>query len=181
MVFHEYDFTRELTQQARYGHRMAGTAEPNWLTQEEQDAWRAVASLLFQLPGALDRQLQRDAGLTLFEYMVLSGLSMAPDHTMRMSELALFANGSLSRLSNVVKRLEERGWIERHPDASDGRITVAVLTDAGWDVVVGAAPGHVDAVRRHVITPLTSTQLRALAAAAPRIAATLDDDGTCAP
>ena len=161
---------------------MNATSEPEWLSEEELAAWMAVASLLFQLPGALDRQLQRDSGLTLFEYFVLSGLSMSPERTLRMSELAVFANGSLSRLSNVAKRLEQRGWIERHPDPADGRYTVAVLTDAGWDVVVAAAPGHVDAVRRHVITPLTAAQLRALAAAAPRIAATLlDDGGDCQP
>ncbi|MHA3701188.1 MarR family winged helix-turn-helix transcriptional regulator [Jatrophihabitans sp. YIM 134969] len=158
---------------------MDEAAEPQWLEDDEQQAWIAIATLLFQLPGTLDRQLQRDSGLTLFEYFTLSGLSMAPDRTMRMSDLALFTNGSLSRLSNVAKRLEQRGWIERHPDPDDGRFTNAVLTDAGWDVVVAAAPGHVAAVRRHVIAPLTPAQLRALATVAPRIAATLDSDDRC--
>lgn len=158
---------------------MSTSPEPEWLSEDELQTWFAVASLMFRLPGTLDRQLQRDSGLTLFEYLVLSGLSMAPDRTMRMSELAVFANGSLSRLSNVVKRLEQRGWTERRPDPADGRFTTASLTDAGWDVVVAAAPGHVDAVRRHVITPLTATQLRAVATAGARIAATLDDGEAC--
>lgn len=83
---------------------------PRWLDAEQQHAWIGVAAMAIQLPGALDAQLQRDSGLSLFEYFVLSRLSMTSDQTLRMSALAELANGSLSRLSNVVKRLEQRGW-----------------------------------------------------------------------
>ena len=145
-----------------------------WLTHDEEAAWKAVAMLLLQLPGPLDAQLRRDSGLTLFDYLVLSSLSMAPGGELPMSELARLANGSLSRLSNVVKRFELRGWVSRRADPTDGRVTVAVLTPAGRDVVVAAAPGHVDAVRRHVLDPITIAQQRTLVAAADRISATLD-------
>src|SRR3954465_5709395 len=63
-------------------------SEPRWLDADEQETWMALAAVLMRLPGALDAQLQRDAGLTHFEYLVLSGLSMAPGRTMRMSDLA---------------------------------------------------------------------------------------------
>jgi DNA-binding MarR family transcriptional regulator len=174
---------------ARYGglvtaaeRRRAHTTE--WLTEEEQEAWRAVAMIFMQLPGPLDGQLQRDSGITLFEYMVLSYLSMAPRRTLRMSELAEVANGSLSRLSNVAKRLEQRGWLTREPDPADGRYTVASLTDEGWQLVRDAAPGHVDAVRQLVIEPLTGAQLRTLRAIGRRLRAGLDQtdllgDGCC--
>ena len=82
--------------------------EERWLTEDEQDAWLALASVLIRLPQALDAQLVRDAGLSHFEYAVLSGLSDAPDRTMRMSDLAGVAEGSLPRLSQVVARLEKR-------------------------------------------------------------------------
>ena len=169
----------EVMQLPRYRCSMSAAAEPEWLSEEELAAWMTVAALMLQLPGVLDRQLQRDSGLTMFEYLTLSGLSMRPERTMRMSELAVFANGSLSRLSNVVKRLEQRGWVERHPDPDDGRYTVASLTDAGWEIVVAAAPGHVGAVRKHVIAPLTPAQLRTIAAAGERIAATFGPDDSC--
>lgn len=164
------------------GRRRARTT--TWLTAEEQEAWRAVAIIFMQLPGPLDSQLQRDSGITLFEYMVLSYLSMAPRHTLRMSELADVANGSLSRLSNVAKRLEQRGWLTREPDPTDGRYTVASLTDEGWQLVRDAAPGHVDAVRQLVIEPLTRAQLRTLSAIGRRLRAHLDQtdvrgDGSC--
>ena len=51
---------------------------------EETDAWTAMVSLMLLLPGRLEAQLQRDSGLTLFEYLVLSSLSMAPDRSSGM-------------------------------------------------------------------------------------------------
>lgn len=143
--------------------------EPPWLSPDEQAAWLGAAALVFTVPGALDSQLQRESGIGLFEYMVMSSLSMSPERTARMSQLAELTNGSLSRLSNVVKRLEQRSWVVRRPDPTDGRFTVAWLTDDGWAKVVSAAPGHVRAVRHFVLDPLTRTQVRQLADIGPRI------------
>src|ERR1700709_2490697 len=108
-----------------------GPAEeaPPWLSDQERDTWLEVATIALQLPGLLDAQLQRDADLALFDYMVLSWLSMTPDRRMRMSELARLARGSMSRLSNVVKRLELRGLVHRQPDPTNGRYTLANLTE----------------------------------------------------
>ena len=152
----------------------APDGQPHWLDEREQDAWLAVAMLMLQLPGRLDAQLQRDSALTLFEYLVLSSLSMSPGRTKRMGELARLVNGSLSRLSNVAKRLEDRGWLERFVDPDDGRFTVARLTDIGAEIVVAAAPGHVAAVRRLVVDPLTDSQLRALADIGRRLRGAID-------
>ncbi|MFR9724802.1 MarR family winged helix-turn-helix transcriptional regulator [Streptomyces sp. MS19] len=142
---------------------------PQWLTPAEKDAWTGLVSLVLLLPGRLESPLQHASGLTLFEYLTLSHISESPGRRLRMSELAYLANGSLSRLSNVVKRFEARGWVERSPDPDDGRYTLAALTDAGYEVVVAAAPVHVRAVRELVIDPLTAADQRALA----RIAAKL--------
>jgi DNA-binding MarR family transcriptional regulator len=140
-----------------------GTSEPpRWLTDEEQQTWIALARVLIKVPAALDAQLQRDAQLSYFEYLVLSWLSMAADRTHRMSELAGLVNSSLSRLSHVARRLESQGWLSRRPDPTDGRYTLATLTDDGWRKVVAAAPGHVHAVRRIVLDPLTRAQVKQL-------------------
>jgi len=136
--------------------------EPRWLTHQEQDAWLAVATIAMQLPGVLDAQLQRDSDIGFFEYSVLSWLSMAQQRTVRMSDLAELSRGSLSRLSNVVKRLEQRDLVRRVPDPNNGRYTNAVLTDAGWECVAQAAPGHVNAVRHFIFDPLTTAQVDAL-------------------
>lgn len=140
-----------------------------WLSQEEREAWTGLISLVLLMPGRLEAPLQQDAGLTLFEYLTLSHVSETDGHKLRMSELAYLANGSLSRLSNVVKRFEQRGWVERAPDRQDGRYTTVELTKAGYDVVVAAAPVHVRAVRRFVLDPLDADDKRALAIIASKL------------
>ena len=114
------------------------------------------------LPSALDDQLQRDAGITHVEYAVLSWLSMSPERTARMSEIAAAANVSLSHLSRIATRLEKRGWMRREPDPQDGRATLAIMTDSGWDKVVATAPGHAGEVQRLVFDTLTPEQVRQL-------------------
>jgi DNA-binding MarR family transcriptional regulator len=158
---------------------MGTPPDPRWLDADEQQAWMALGSMLMRLPGALDAQLQRDAGISHFEYMVLSGLSMSPEHTMRMSDLAVVAEGSLSRLSQVVSRLERRGWVRRTPDPGDGRYTLAILTAAGWRKVVATAPGHVEEVRRLVFDPLTKAQQRQLRDIGRRVMRVIDPNDRC--
>jgi DNA-binding MarR family transcriptional regulator len=159
--------------------RAAGGAEPRWLTPDEQAAWLSLAGILIRLPAALDAQLQRDAGMNTFEYFVLTGLSQAPGHTLRMTDLAAVASGSASRLSHVVKRLEQRGWVRRELDAQDARCTNAVLTDAGWDTVVASAAGHVETVRHLVIDALTGGQVRQLHEIGERILGRLAPGEPC--
>jgi DNA-binding MarR family transcriptional regulator len=122
------------------------------------EAWLALAALLIKLPAALDAQLQRDAGITHFQYLVMANLSEAPGRTRRMSELAELTNGSLSRLSHVMSRLEDRGWVRREPCPENGRFTNAILTCEGWEKVVATAPGHVETVRHLVIDALNGAQ-----------------------
>lgn len=143
--------------------------DPQWLNADEKDAWTGLISLVLLLPGRLESPLQQRSGLTLFEYMTLSQMSEAPERRLRMSELAFLANGSLSRLSNVVKRFENKGWVKRYPDPTDGRYTIAELTDEGYAVVVAAAPAHVRAVREHVLDKLNGTDRRALARIAEKL------------
>lgn len=149
-----------------------------WLDDEEQQAWLAMAGVVARLPVALEDQLQRDAGISHFEYLVMARLSMVPDRTLRMSVLATLANGSLPRLSQAVGRLEKRGWVYRAADPGDGRYTLAVLTDNGMAKVVQAAPGHAEAVRGYVFDHLTRAQVRQLGAIARRILVTLPPDET---
>jgi DNA-binding MarR family transcriptional regulator len=154
------------------------TPEPRWLSRAEQAAWLSLSGLMLRLPGALEAQLQHDSGLTMFEYFVLSNLSMQPDRRQRMSELAFFVNGSLSRLSNVVKRLEQRGLVRREPSPENRRHINAILTDEGWQTVLAAAPGHVAAVRRFVFDALTPGQAEQMRDIGDRIVQRADPQST---
>ncbi|MGY0497911.1 MarR family winged helix-turn-helix transcriptional regulator [Nocardia sp. FBN12] len=133
-----------------------------WLDPVEQRAWQAIVALMTRIPGALDTRLQRESGLTHFEFRVLSLLSEEAGHRLQLSDLAHKANASLSRLSHVVSKLERLGWARR--DTTAGRRGVyAVLTDAGFEKVIEAAPGYVDAVRSLVLDGLTDKQTAQLA------------------
>ena len=151
-----------------------------WLSSEESAAWMRLIAVLELLPAALDTQLRREADLTNFDYYVLAMLSQAPDHTLRMTELARQTNATLPRLSHVVKRLEGRGLVERFPCPEDKRATNARLTATGWATVQEAAPRHVAWVREHVIDALTQTQVAQLTAITDAILGRLDPEGTMA-
>ena len=153
--------------------------EPRWLDAEESQAWQALAKTLIRLPSALDARLRRDAGISHYEYTVLAALSQAPGRTLRMSALATQTEGSLPRLSQVVARLEQRGWVQRTPDPADGRYTLAIVTDEGRAKVAEAAPGHVEEVRRLVFDPLTKAQYRQLREIGRRITRAIDPDDHC--
>jgi DNA-binding MarR family transcriptional regulator len=152
-----------------------------WLDDDEQRTWRAFLAMGEQLYAALDRQLQRDAGMTHGTYVVLAMLSEAPDRSLRMTDLARLANSTPSRLSHAVARLEERGWVRRSRCAEDGRGMLATLTDAGWQVLVATAPGHVAAVREYVFDRLTPEQVRALGEICAAVLDGLDPDRTRSP
>lgn len=148
---------------------------------DELETWSAVATMLEWLPAALDAQLRQDSGLSHFEFGILFALDQAEDSTLTMSELAGYANSSLSRLSRAVARLERSGWAARRPNPHDGRITLATLTAEGAAAVRAALPGHTALVRRIVFGSLTGAQSRQLGVIARRITTAIDSQDAWTP
>lgn len=134
----------------------------DWLDSDQLQAWKALIVLTQLLPGALDRQLQSDAGLAHSDYAVLATLAAAPDRRLRMSVLAQMMDYSLSRLSHAMTRIEKAEWVRREPCPSDKRVYFACLTDKGLTVLAGAAPGHAAHVKKLVFDHLTQSQVREL-------------------
>lgn len=146
------------------------------MDERESSAWLNLITVLELLPPALDAQLRRDAGLTHFEFVVLSVLRFAPDQSMRMKALAASVASTLPRLSHVVARLEARGLVDRAPVPGDRRASEARLTDEGRRAVVLATPGHLATVRRLVFDVLDGDGIDKLDDVAGRIARGLDPD-----
>lgn len=165
-----------LTYAAAMSHPPEHAGQPSELTGDDLETWAAVATVLEWLPAALDGQLQRDVQLTHFEYGVLYALGSAPEHTLRMSVLAGYANSTLSRLSRAAARLESKEWLQRTTDPTDGRYTLASLTDLGRQKVRDATPGHVQIVRRLVLDQLTKPQQRQLRDISQRITRAIRDE-----
>ncbi|MFV0320109.1 MAG: MarR family winged helix-turn-helix transcriptional regulator [Microbacterium sp.] len=138
----------------------------------ESRAWLAVIGTAELLPAALDAQLQADAGMTHFEFIVLSVLHQSGPQ--RLTDLATMTNATLPRLSKVVSRLTARGLVARTAVEDDRRAVSVQLTGAGRRTLVRAVPRHIALVRELVIDRLTPVQLEALASALEPVVATLD-------
>ena len=148
---------------SRLDQQVADPPEPvRWLAEAEQRYWRAFLLGSAQLTESLSRQLELDSGVSLSEYEILVRLSESPERTLRMSDLAASLVHSRSRLTHTVSRMESRGLVLRATCVDDGRGVNCVMTDAGFALLDGAAPGHVRAVRRHLVDLLTPEQFAAL-------------------
>jgi DNA-binding MarR family transcriptional regulator len=161
--------------------RAAATKRVRWLTAEEEQGWRAVASVMHKVSWALECQLEHDSDLSFVEYHALARLSEERDRSLRMSELAVLTNSSLSRLSHLVTRLEKWGLVRRERGRSDGRFTIATLTKAGYAKLVASAPAHVAAVRQLVIDEFNPAELDQLREYCERIVARVDDSAWTQP
>jgi DNA-binding MarR family transcriptional regulator len=153
-------------------------AEPTWLDDGEQRAWRAYLRGSRLLEAALDRDLQQH-GVQLSEYEIISMLSEQPDRRLRMSTLADMVVQSRSRLTHTASRLEKRGWVQREACVGDRRGVELVLTDAGFEAITAMARVHVASVREHLLSHLTSAQFAALGAAMTSIADGVVAGGAC--
>jgi DNA-binding MarR family transcriptional regulator len=129
----------------------------------------------------INRQLQRDNGLSLADYHVLNALSNAPDHKMRMTDLAALIGWELSRLSHHLRRLGDRGLTKRIQSEDDGRATDAVLTNKGVKAIAEAAPGHVALVRKLFFEPLPDELVPSFTAALEHIQASLNLNASLPP
>jgi DNA-binding MarR family transcriptional regulator len=146
-----------------------------WLSPEERRAWLSFVLASGEVLDDLDRQLQREAGITRSHFSILQVVSMAPDGAARMSDVAMALHFSPSRLSHAVARLERDGWVERRPDPTDGRGQLVALTAVGQGRIDEVAPRHVAQVRARVFDHLTAEQVAQLEAISQALLAGADD------
>lgn len=157
----------------RYPGRVS---ETEWLTPVEQLTWRRLLRLNALLPGALHRDLQEDAGLSLPDFAVLTELTEDPARRLRVSELARGLHWERSRVSHHVARMERRGLVRREECSEDGRGAWIVVAEEGQAAVDRAAPGHVETVRRLVFEVLSGAEVETMSVALGKVVRALEDD-----
>jgi DNA-binding MarR family transcriptional regulator len=150
--------------------------EPNWLSEEEEKAWRGFVALRIGLVGHLARQLAQDSGITEAEFEVLVVVSEAPGQRIRSRDLGKALNWERSRLSHQITRMEERGMVAREQCENDARGFDVLLTKVGLKVIQAAAPKHLEAVRHCFIDLLTPAQMKALANIADVVGEHLEEE-----
>jgi DNA-binding MarR family transcriptional regulator len=142
------------------------------LTPLELGAWRELLRVHAVLTRELDEELRRAHGLPLSSYDVLVNLESAPDHQMRMSELADAVLLSRSGLTRLVERLEREGLLTRADCPDDARGSLAVLTDRGLARLAQARKTHLRGVRERFLDHFTDEDLERLGEYWRRVLAT---------
>ena len=142
------------------------TSTTRWLDEREQAAWRGFLDLHARLNAQLNRELQRDSGLSLADFAVLVQLSEHEGGAMRVLALARALGWEKSRLSHQLSRMQQRGLLQRAGCPTDRRGSFVELTPHGRVAIEGAAPRHVESVRRYLFDHLTPEQVDVLAAVA---------------
>jgi DNA-binding MarR family transcriptional regulator len=147
----------------------------------ELRAWVAYMRVQLRMNYEINRQLQRDSGLSLADYHVLNALKCAPGHKLQITDLAAMIGWERSRASHHLRRLCERGLTKRIQSEGDGRATDAVLTKKGMNAVVAAAPGHLRLVRTLFFDPLPGELISPFTAAMEHVQANLDSRASLPP
>jgi len=144
--------------------------DTQWLSKDEEHAWRAFRRLVTALPARLSRDLARDSGLSSADYEVLSTLSEKPNRRWALKDLAAKMEWSRSRLSHHAARMQARGLIDKETDPQDARGCILHLTDDGFAVLAEAAPHHLRSVRARFLDHLSPDELTVLRKLSTRIA-----------
>lgn len=161
--------------------RSSAPGDSPWLSPSQQRAWLAYMRVQLRMNYEINRQLQRDSGLSLADYHVLNALSNAPDHKLQVTDLAEVIGWERSRASHQLRRLGARGLTKRIQSENDGRATDAVLTKKGMSAMVAAAPDHVTLVRKLFFEPMPDELVPAFTAALEHIQASMDLDASLLP
>ena len=135
--------------------------QPRWLDEDQQRIWRSFLNGVARINERLEAEL-RPFGLDLGEYEILVHLSESPDRSLRMSDLAGRVRQSRSRLTHTVARMESKGLVTRVACPSDRRGVIAAMTTHGHQLLVQAAPAHVESVRRVLVDPVGPEDFEAL-------------------
>jgi DNA-binding MarR family transcriptional regulator len=164
---------------SRYDNFMAQTklVKPEWLERNELENWLSLVTLMNLLSTSLDAQLNKDSGISHFDYMILSLLGQNDDRTMRLSEIAHRTAGSISRVSHAITKLEKQNWVERRPCPQDARATNAYLTREGFAAWLASAPKHLELVKSLMFDSLSAQERETLKVLAQKLSAKLDPTG----
>ena len=139
-------------------------------------AWRRLLQVHARLVEGLGAELEAEVGVPLTWYDVLLNLHEAPDHELRMNDLAAAVLLSRSGLTRLVDRMVAAGYVERRVCPEDRRGALAVLTDAGEATLRRAAPVHLRGVEERFTGLLRDDEVPVLQEVLDRVLAASGSD-----
>ncbi len=138
----------------------AGGSGP--LGPRELTAYFALMQASSVLHHVVEQQLHDDGGISYVQFQILASLRSAPDHRLRMTDLADRLVYSRSGLTYQVSSLAKAGYVTRTPSRDDERSVMVTATRAGLDVLEKVFGGHVEVVRQALFAPLGPADVETL-------------------
>ena len=143
---------------------------PRWLDEREDRAWRGYRRMRRLLDLELARELTQDAGLSEADYDVLSDLSETPaGAAAAAASWPTACSGRAAGSPTTSPGCSSAAWSPARSAPTTPAARSSSLTPAGRQAIESAAPGHVAAVRRHLIDLLTPAEIDALGALTHRV------------
>lgn len=134
-------------------------------------AWKAFVFAHAAAVGQIEREVAASGCISLTWYDVLTALSGAPGHRLRLNELAEQVVLSRSGLTRLLDRVEAAGLIRREPAPGDRRGAYAVMTEKGRAELLKTWPHYARGIAQYFSDALTSSEKQALAEALGRVRA----------
>lgn len=131
-------------------------------------AWLGFVTNASDLLRSIERDLE-PFGLDGGDYQLLAMLSDAPEHRMKMCDLAEILRLSRGGLTRRMEGVVSAKYVERVRDETDGRAAFAHLTPKGFAFLKKVAPHHVKSVRGQMIDLLSDSEIKALGTAFAKI------------
>jgi len=139
------------------------------LSEQYLKVWRAFLKAHATVVDRIDHDLAAAERLPLSSYDVLIELYEAPEHRLRMHELAQRVVLSRSGLTRLVDRLEAEGLLTRDRSGTDRRGAYAVITEQGIAAMRQAWPVYARGIIKYFAQWLTPEEAQLLGSALGRI------------
>ena len=124
--------------------------------------WQALTCAHATLVEQLDPETGTCAVLGSDAVAVLLPLADAPDHQLRMHELAELSHLTRSGLTRRIDRLVDDGLVERVICEADRRGAYAQVTPRGLTELASALPHHASSLERYLASHLDAAEVETL-------------------
>ena len=140
-----------------------------YLSEQHLAAWRTFLKAHATVIDLIERDLVAAKRSPLSTYDVLIELYEAPEHRLRMHELAERVVLSRSGLTRLVDRLEAEGLLKRDRSGTDRRGAYAIITEQGIEALHQTWPIYSRGIAEYFAQWLTLEEAQILESALGRI------------
>lgn len=131
-------------------------------------AWRNFVRAKAEIMRAVHREL-RECGLTGAQLHIMKVLADAGHDGVKLNEISQQLCVTSGNVTGLIDRLEEAGHLARVAHPEDRRITLAMLTPTGRELLERIHPAHVARIE-HLMSALTAQEQGQLADLLARLA-----------